>query len=149
MAVASLVACTKRAVVAVNGTYDAEMSCAEMESLYSRNLGTIAEVTEEQLWTNPSSSAVKAGIVLAGYGYYSAMQQRYKEQEAQVQYAVRENRKMEGLVQEKNCDPLAPPMDTFIAQNNARLKAKMDAFEEEEAAREKLDETYKREDGGQ
>ncbi len=153
----SLSACAQKSVVAVNGTYDSKMTCAEMESLYARNLGTIAEVTEEQLWTHPDSPVAKANLafsvlgggVLGGIGQSSAMERHYREQEAQVRYATHQNRKMESLAQEKSCDPFTPTMDTFIAENNERLKERLKAWEEEQAASEQLDATYKREDGGQ
>ncbi len=127
---------------------DADLNCDQLQPLYQSNLVAIDKHTDEQLAADARNPRVIGLAVVGGVGVMMQLQRAFEESQRMSNAFIKRYRTLEGYSQEKNCAPLEPSMDNFIAANSAKYNAQVAAWKEERLAQAKLEATFKRSDDG-
>ncbi len=127
------------------------LSCEDIAELYSLNLIELGEAFDEQIYSDPRSPTASGAVVVGALryaivgGFVAALASQYGHERKGERVAVieEEGHNLEAHALEKNCAPMAPPMDRVIAANTARYQREVDRWEEARVRREKMDATFR------
>jgi len=129
-------------------TISPEMDCGEIQRIYESNIRSLDQVLEYKLSTSTKNPGVQMTAVMGGLAggsaYLITMQNRSDQAHDDMNQVIKQNRRLEALAQEKNCQPLFPTMDIVQADLSAKESAQLTQWEEDRKAAEEMDKKFQK-----
>ncbi len=126
--------------VTVKRSYDLGLTCPEIATEYAENRYDIELIFEEDNLRHQRNAALMVVTALGGNLGNLAFIDRGEGLDVELEALVERNLTLTSLNEEKDCDPLFPPMDDIVAKIEAEKASRAAALAAQEEARKQAEE---------